>query len=321
MKGVTVVGYAKDARLTAAMLSDVLGRKSDINIELILIDGGSMSIDFGKIHVYCKERGIEFTVVRQEPVDSPAVGFHVAVKQAKCSVVACVDSNVSLPETFLQTAYTVGSAGNTWLLRSALNVALESGEVRTAIGPPSPMGLVFPTVDYDTDVLGDIAWKQTPWPKADAYILASKLATKKPRTVRMASLGGCERRGWFTQATTDYALVAAGDQSDDSRHIYADCDAARVLRGDKWLDIGSAVRPYQTPEEISAVVTSAAVEAELGTVDDSNAADKQLMFMSTLAKRFLSGQLMLLPICELVKDAANVYHVKSTGKMYLPFEY
>ena len=321
MQGVTIVAYAKDARLTAVMLGDILGHKQPRNVELILVDGGSMTIDFGKINVYCQERGVDFSTVRQDPVDSPAAGFHVAVKQAKCNVVACLDPNVSLPESFIETAYTVGASGNSWLLRPAFNVALETGEVRIAVGPPSPLGLVFPLIDYDSDVLGDISWKQTPWTKADAYILATKLATKKPRTVRMASLAGCERRSWFTPATTEYALVSGGDQSDENRGIYSETDALRILHGDKWAEIGSAVHSFQSPEEISIIVTRIASEVGLGGVNDSNANNMQLAFMSALARCFVSGQLMILPICELMKDQSGTYHVKSTGRMHLPFEY
>ena len=323
MPDLTVVTYARDSQQFTAFLSELFNRKDQLELELIVADGGAMTIDFEKVFGYCRERGVSFSIVRQDPVDSPIPGYHVAIRQAKAAGVVCVEPGLSIPEDFFSVVHKVTGAGYCWLPRPEINIALESSEVRVAFGPPAFSTICFPRLAYDSDMLGETTWKRTMWPKADAYILATQFAKRNQQVPRMATMAGFYRRTWAAASLSPYACISSVDQADVDAGTLNDTDIRLFSWGvTPWEKLGTGVRPFQSQEEVAAIVTSASTF--IVTPKTMSKADVPVVrqrLMAALGKLFIEGNLMVLPECDIVKDADGNYRIKSTGRIHLPFEF
>jgi len=322
MPDLTVITYARDSQQFAAFLNELFGRKDTLELELTVVDGGAMTLDFEKIHGYCRERGVQLSIVRQDPVDSAVPGYHVAVRQAKAPVVVCVEPGLSVPDDFFFVARKVGLAGYCWLPRPEINMVFDSSEVRTSFGPPAANTICFPRAAYDSDMLGDTTWKRTIWAKADAYLLATQFAKANPRMPRMATMTGLCRRSWVAASLSHYAVTASADQAELGANLLHDTDVRLFSRGiAPWEKIGTAVRPFQSQDEVTTIVTNASMFIDMPrTIPERDVPVVRDRLMAALSVMFAEGQLMVLPECDIVKDADGNYRIKSTGRISLPFE-
>lgn len=322
MPDLTVITYARDSKLFTAFLSEMFGHKPTLELELIVVDGGSMTIDFEKVYGCCSERGVQLSIIRQDPVDSAIPGYHAAVRQAKASTIVCLEPGLSVPEDFFFVAHRVALAGHCWLPRPEINVAFDNSEARTVFGPPAANTICFPRAAYDSDMLGDTTWKRTMWSKADAYLLATQFARVDPSMPRMATMIGLCRRTWVAATLSQYAGIADMDQAELETDLLHDTDVRLFSRGIvPWERIGTAVRPFQSQDEVSAVVRRVSMSIEVPkNISESEVSVVRGRLMTALNMLFAAGKLMVLPECDIMKDADGGYRIKSTGRISLPFE-
>lgn len=322
-----VVYVARQAEYLAQLLAELFQQCDDFKLEFIAVDGGTLQIDFDKLDDHCRKHNIEFSVIRQDPMGRAAPGFHAAAYAARGSTLVFMNPAIRLPQDFLKIAYAVGQAGKVLVPRAWLNIVAPSTECWGFWAPPDGMSLILPREAYTDDLLGECTWESSAWPKADAYLLASKLAAHS-WPVGMATVGEFEYRRWTSSHSMEaYMAAVEKDYIDVGAGVLNDRDIRRcTVLGVPFEEVTERVVNFQAPEEIETRVRQVVrmlqeKHARLG--DPARiAAALQEDLDRALDDMFGHGLLLIRP--QFVAEAQNdggkgVVRVRSTG-ILLPHE-
>lgn len=313
----------------AALMAEVFDQSEGFEVEIIMVDGGTMRVDFEKVGKHCRDHGIDMSVVRQDPLDRHAPGFQAASKQAQGGTLVFMNPALRIPHDFLKIADYLGSHGKAVLPRAWMNVASRSTECWGFWTPPDGMSLITPARYFHSHLLDNVAWSSTPWPKADAYVLASKIATEHSRHVGMAAVGDFEYRSWMSsERVATYMPVIEHDMTDVNDWVLSHDDIRRyTVLGVPFERVVEPVPAYTALEAVEPMIRQIVMLAQernqhLGEPEQIAPAVQQELD-DALDNMFKDGTLIVRPefAVEPVTDGGqSMVRVRSTGKAFLPHE-
>lgn len=325
---VTLVVYASNRTVNIpAFLAELFHQEGSLRVELIVADGGSMRIDFEKVGHHCREHGIEFSTVRQDPMTRFSPGFNVAAHQARGHTLAFVNPGIGLPLDYLKIVDYLGRHGKVVLPRAWMNVASHTTECWGVWAPPDGMSLILPNQYYSEDLLGETVWETTAWPKADAYILAARLATRYENHVGMATIGDFEYRRWLSSGQVpQYMPVVEPDFVDVHDWILQENDIRRYTTlGASFGQVTEPIPGYQDPSTIEQIVrkTVAQVQQRHVNVKDPQELTRKVQRDLDLAlDRLFERDIIIVRPTFVVEpvEGQDKVRVRSTGDVLLPHE-
>ena len=327
-----IIYMAARPDMVPQLLAEIFAYSEDLSVELIAVDGLDVQVDYEKLGAQCAERGIEFTVIRQEPLNRMAPGYHKAAATAQGEILVFLNPLISIPPDFLRMARFVGRYARTVLLRPWVNVIMPTGECCGFFAPPDNCSLIMPRKAYAAGALGEAVWTSTTWPKADAYVLVTKLVKYAGIAAGIVTMCDYEYRSWVTQEqaepytgdmypnafVVDWSQRPAGtvDAHDIRRHI---------CQGVPFEEVCAPVAGFQSAEELEGLVRQALSEMSLTPGPDTGLAEFVPMIQreldAVLDTLFCGGQLMFWPSFVVEPDEeASTIRVRSTGDVLLPYE-
>ena len=326
----TIITYVSNTSDSlSALMAEIFGQSDGFELELLVVDGGCMRVDFEKVGKHCRDHGVKFSMVRQDPMSRHAPGYQVASKQAEGRTLVFLNPAFHIPVDFLKIADSVGRAGYALVPRSWTNVAARTTECWGFWAPPDGMTLIAPAAHFNSRLLDDIAWSSTPWAKADAYILASKLAAEHPGKVGMATVGGLEYRRWLASTrVAPYMSAVERDQVDVNDWILEGSDIRRyAFLGATFESVTERVPGYVPVEQIEAKVHSLVAASRArhsGLVSAKKIAPAVQKDLDAALDELLRGdKLVVRPefiVEPVVEGGKQSVRIRSTGNVFLPYE-
>jgi hypothetical protein len=325
---VSVIVYV--SRTTTSMpafLADIFKQIDGISVEILAVDGGTSLVDFEKVGDYCNEHEVEFTIVRQEPMNRASAGYNVAAHMARGRTLVFINPDYALPPDFLEIASEIGSKNYVFLPRVWMNVVFNSTECQGLWSPPDGCTIIMSGSFFNKPGLSAAEWESTQWNKADAYIMASKLAADYPGRVGMGPVGGFEYRRWIaSNLIPQYMPQIERNFVDVDEWVVDESDIRRFTHlGVPFSRVVQLIPPYVSmddlPTKVSKVLEDVKQRKGSGCSVDSVVQTAQYELESALDSMMKSGELVLRP--QLVVEAVEgeqSFRVRSTGNVALPFE-
>lgn len=319
----------------ACILGEIFEQAEGLDVEILMIDGRSMYVDFDKVDQSCRDHGIKnYTVVRPSDGQDMYQGFHNAAVAAEGRVLAFLNPGVHLPADFLKTAIQVGSCGKVWLPRPWVNVVSKMTETWGFYAPPDALTIITPRSLYGADLTGETIWRWPEWaPKTAAYELALRLVGDREKRDRagVAVMEGYEYRTWTTaDRSTGYLSEFESYMVSIDDWVFSENDIRRFsVLGVPFERVVEPLPPAQDPKEVENLVEVAAASVckrGLKPGSSPNMADLRLQMQRDLDEEvdrlFADKELVLRPVYSIEPGTkAGTFRVVSTNNVLLPHEH
>lgn len=325
---ITLVVYvSQDSNYLAQLLAEIFEQSEHFKLELIAVDGGTTRVDFEKLNKHCSDHGIEFSTVRQDPMNRIAPGFNVAARQARGRTLAFVNQAIHIPHDFLDIVDYLGSHKKVVIPRAWMNVAAGTSECWGFWTPPDGCSLIMPQEYYSDDLLGEVVWERSAWPKTDAYFLASRLSASHGKHVGMATVADYEYRRWMSSTQAEaYMEVVEHNLVDIHAWVLNERDIRRYTTLNVPFDtVTESIPQFRSSDDMEQTIRKIVGNLQkkhqiLGDpLKIAPAMQKDLD--EILDSLFHEGQMVLRPrffVEPLVEK--NMVRVRSAGDVLLPHE-